>query len=1010
MSKRFQFLLASAISMTFGLSAERILPQAALDRALEEEVEMSARRQTKASPVGITYDLAYSSPVGAYYVFNRSTGGYIIVSGDDRIYPLLADVGSGTFSKEEIAPGAECLIDAYEQEIQSFSDSDFPEPGIMDYYNQWLETGVLVKSHWDQSYPYNIYCPAINSRSCMTGCVATAMAQVVCCVGHYEGSGYRSYNGVNSSGQPVEFDYGANSFDFDLMLEEPPSDYSAQTDQIGRLMLACGLSAGMSYGVNESGAYSENVPAALTDYFGYDKKYTRIYRREFYSQVQWERMIYGQLQLGRPVYYSGSGNGGSHAYVIDGYRPVGLYHVNWGWSGLSDGYFRLSALNPSQVGTGGSLGGFSLSQRMVTAVPPGADPGVVFNDELGGSIRMVSDGVYAVYYKGNGYSLLNVAIGAAIVDRDENIVASATFWDGYNFTGSVAVRHDSYRFDFSRIPLAPGDYRIYPAYRTDGSEQYCLTAKCSGFQHYMNLTVSEAGEYIMTNTSTPEGVSDISISGMVPDCDQYVGHSGVISFYAVNNGNEDYAGTIGLTMSDSEGCEVASLRSFSSFVGSGANTVINAEFPVFDASGSLIPAGSYSLRFTDSEGNLLSDGEYGIDVKAGSPFTSWTPSGSIGVLNGATIPAVLISGDLWDHTPLIKTTQTQSNMTLELAFFPRSSATAVKRLTCFQGTLYPMESTFPISPMAVDVPFGSYDACYCKGYNQISLKRPLRVGVRKDGVCYLPASDGGASAFMMPSDGSPDAVVVPETVTVDGTQLPVTAVEPEGFMLNSSLSVIDLPSGVKTIGANAFSVCRSLEQIIMRSEEPPFVFRNHIAPGLNRSVAFYVPASAYDSYRSLLENYNQVYSLVETIESGSEIMDGPESEITLSYSPAHESVDPAFVITPADDMSAAVAEAGIVSVGAGKLRVALRALSEGVATFHITPAHRSDSHSVLTVTVTGTASVDGPARDNFRLWPADVFTVTGLLLKRNAGEADLKSLSSGVYLLRSPAGIRKVIR
>ena len=57
-------------------------------------------------------------------------------------------------------------------------------------------------------------------------------------------------------------------------------------------------------------------------------------------------MLYEELSSGRPVLYSGSKNMSGHEFVCDGYDGNGMFHINWGWNGLSNGYFLLNVLDP----------------------------------------------------------------------------------------------------------------------------------------------------------------------------------------------------------------------------------------------------------------------------------------------------------------------------------------------------------------------------------------------------------------------------------------------------------------------------------------------------------------------------------------------------------------------------------------------------------------------------------------------------------------------------------------
>lgn len=985
------FLLTAAFLLTaICVPARRIPAAEALNRALRSE---SMSRETNRPHAAQAYDLTYSAPTGSYHVFSRKSGGYIVVSGDDEIYPLLADVGTGAFVLSELAPAARAMLDEYDAQIRAYSASRATSEGLADYYNKWGEIAPLMTTQWNQQYPYNMFCPVIGGRTCVTGCVATAMAQIVRCIGYYNGEGYVSQSGVNYAGEQVEFDYTSATFDFDSMFDFYPASVSIESlNEVGRLMLACGLAVSMNYGTSESGAASRNVPRALVEHFGYDGRYTRLYDRENFSQAQWENMLHGQLEAGRPVYYSGSG-AGSHAFVIDGYRPAGLYHVNWGWGGSSDGYFRLTALNPTQTGIGGGTGGYNVGQQMVCAVPPGADPGVVFG-KMGGSIRVASDGVYALYYKSNGENMLNVSVGAVIVDSVGNEAATATFWRGQNITANSALRHDAYGYDFSRHPLPSGTYRVYPAFCPEGGE-YVIADALYDRPYYVTLTVTDDGKYMVENAGPASYEADIHIAGIVPDYDLHEGFSGSLGFYVVNNGNMDYGGVLRLSLLDSDGDELASNSSLATTVAAGANAVVYCPVPVFDTGGNLIPVGTYPLRFSDGDGKLLSDGEFSLVIKDGAPLSVWYPEDNMQVTNCSSVPAKLLKGELWPHTPLIETTKTNRNMSLRLAFYEPSDVTSAYTLLCYEGTIEPMQALFPLGPIAVEAPFGTYEVCYRKGYNQISQRFPMRIGTSVDGIACYPTSDDGVSAAITEEKRDQVEAVVPAQVCIEGIDRPVTDVEPGAFMMSRELSVIDLPPSIRNIGLNAFTACPSLRQIILRSERPPFALRNYVAPGLSASTEFYVPATAYDDYKPLLEAYNPLYTLIDSIQSREVVVSAPSEEVSLAVYPAHDAINPAFSITPVDEAADSVVEVRAVSVESGMLHLEVRAKREGHASFRIRPAHRSDACAVLAVTVPKLAtSIHPPVGAASSSAGRGVYTLGGMRIGTGG-----KRLRPGFYIV-----------
>ena len=69
--------------------------------------------------------------------------------------------------------------------------------------------------------------------------------------------------------------------------------------------------------------------------------------REWYEIEEWDDLVYAELTENGPVYYEGTGDGGGHAFVCDGYdSKTGFFHFNWGWAAKATATtdFRLSIL------------------------------------------------------------------------------------------------------------------------------------------------------------------------------------------------------------------------------------------------------------------------------------------------------------------------------------------------------------------------------------------------------------------------------------------------------------------------------------------------------------------------------------------------------------------------------------------------------------------------------------------------------------------------------------------
>ncbi len=213
----------------------------------------------------------------------------------------------------------------------------------------------LLTTTWNQSPYYNDYCPG----GSVTGCVATAMAQIMK-YWNYPATGTGSY----SYSDPP---YGTLSFNFDSTINWSvmPNSLSSstptnETDAVAILMYQLGVSVAMEYSPSGSGAYvlqteDPGGPCAqysYVNYFGYNSSTLQGLVQANYTTGSWDSIINVELDNSRPVEYVGFGADGGHTWVVDGYNSSGLYDMNWGWGGLDDGYYALNDLDPSGIPLG----------------------------------------------------------------------------------------------------------------------------------------------------------------------------------------------------------------------------------------------------------------------------------------------------------------------------------------------------------------------------------------------------------------------------------------------------------------------------------------------------------------------------------------------------------------------------------------------------------------------------------------------------------------------------------
>lgn len=356
-----------------------------------------------------------------FYVFNaEGQNGFVIVSADDRTTPVLGYADKGSLEMNKLPVNARRWLEGYAEEIKALGEdvqaNTHPRRVI------GAPVAPLLTCHWNQGAPYNLQCPIDGEYNSVTGCVATAMAQVMY-YHKWPQSATTAIPAYTTSTKKLSLpELPATTFKWDQMKDSYSYDETgAAADAVAELMRYCGQAVRMDYTSNESGA---NVGAAhLINYFGYSKTAQNM-NRSYYTTTEWEAMIYKELSNARPVLYSGNSGSGGHQFVIDGYDDKGLFHVNWGWGGYADGHFVLSVLNPDGRGIGGgsSSNGYTRWQAAIIGVQPdhgepAAKPDIFFMSQYD---------TYQFTRSGSTQDFTDVAV---------------TGWIGFWGEGSVTVDH-----------------------------------------------------------------------------------------------------------------------------------------------------------------------------------------------------------------------------------------------------------------------------------------------------------------------------------------------------------------------------------------------------------------------------------------------------------------------------------------------------------------------------------------------------------------------------------------
>ena len=435
----------------------------------------------KAPRKAATTDEAY------YYVFNsEGNNGFVIVSGDDRTAPVFGYSDTGSFDEKNIPENMRAWLEGYVEEIKALDSetpvmsSDAPLTGMRKAESVKRPIAPLITTKWNQDSPYNDNCPTYNGSKCATGCVATAMAQVM----YY----YRAQSVSATTAEIPAYTISKRGISIPATPANSPIDWANMTDTysssstaaqnaaVAALMAYCGRSVEMEYGPS-SGAVSQYVPSALEKYFGYATGGLCI-SREAYTLQEWEDMVYEELLAKRPLFYGGSSAGGGHAFVVDGYDGEGLFHFNWGWGGMSNGYFLLQVANPgnnSGIGASATSDGYASKQSAIFGVNPSSAADALHAIPYG-SFSNVSANQMVIYYWNLTQKDQPIEFypGFGYLDDGGNV----QFFYGNNNSMSAELNHaPGTRFTlskstFSNAGLPTGTYILKPMCKMKGSSEW----------------------------------------------------------------------------------------------------------------------------------------------------------------------------------------------------------------------------------------------------------------------------------------------------------------------------------------------------------------------------------------------------------------------------------------------------------------------------------------------------------------------------------------------------------
>ena len=378
-------IVALLLLMAMPMMAERVTPETA------RKVAATFLNNNGAKTAQLT-DLSKEAGFPNLYIFNGNPG-FVVMAADDCVQPILGYSLTDKFVVNNMPENMREWLQGYSDEIQFaieskatatietvqlWNDLSAGKSGVAE---STVVVGPLIQTTWGQEPYYNDYCPYNNTdnRRTVTGCVATAMAQIM----KYHsfppfGIGTHTYTPADHPEYGVQSaNFGETTYNWSSM----PNSINSSNHEIAQLMYHCGVSVDMDYDYSQtdtehrgSSASTADVVTALTTYFNYSTDAQYITRASINNDDTWIQMMKDELDAHRPMQYRGQGNGG-HSFVCDGYRDDDSFHFNWGWRGsMNDSYFFITNLNPGGSGTGGGSYVYNNNQAAIFGIHP-ATPG-----------------------------------------------------------------------------------------------------------------------------------------------------------------------------------------------------------------------------------------------------------------------------------------------------------------------------------------------------------------------------------------------------------------------------------------------------------------------------------------------------------------------------------------------------------------------------------------------------------------------------------------------------------
>lgn len=529
-----------------------------------------------------------------YSVYDRNDG-YIVVSADDSFPTVLGYSWQGDFENGMSNPGFKYWMDEYDRMIEYAREHNINrDNGIVtssNYSGSIPNVRPLITTTWGQEAPFNNYCPSINGTKTPSGCVATAMAQVMY---------YHKWPKVGK-GEREGITFEGTEYKWSDMLRSYQRDYTEiNGDAVATLMRHCGAAVCMEYDIDGSGSTSTYLPHALHTFFDYDGN-TRVVHRDCVEFNDYIAIICKELNESRPIIVSSNHyKGGGHGFIMDGCMDDGYFHFNWGWNGRQDGEFLILDINDKDYQSNNNMNGYINNQAIVIGIQPNTRPGIyvdfypdlwcdgniVMSHSKGKDLTIQTTGYFVNY----GYDIHTFYLGAKFINKetrkeyfsDRSQTQLGGRRPGYSLSGTKYV---------VQIPDMPdGEYDVSPVFRIAEDDAWLNVL--------MALNAVKSKNILVADGHLSFYKANIEITDAHFSSEFVAGRTLKLQAKVKNNSDYDYDGPI--TLQIKQDSKIVDKTNSRIFVKAKESTNIEINYTVS------LSTGDYTVELVDYDNNIHS--------------------------------------------------------------------------------------------------------------------------------------------------------------------------------------------------------------------------------------------------------------------------------------------------------------------------------------------------------------------------------------------------------------------